>query len=255
MPTAKNPLTYEHVWAGEQRLYRIDGTVRPGVTSVLSATSDQSWKVSWLERHGEAECRRRTELGCNRGTLIHWMIEDYFGEARGPRPEFWDNFPDEEVIDRMFQLVKPVLASLRPMAIEATLQWSSDDPIIGRGFAGLADFVGEITTGTNAGTMVLADWKTTGYTPLSTSSDKISGYRLQLSAYRAALIQGDPDRYADLKRALIVVIPEKGKIQLVPLGLNDLLSGEIAFASRLARYYTHHWPAEEVAALESSMAA
>jgi hypothetical protein len=255
MPTAKNPLAYEHVWAGGQRLYRIGGTVRPGVTSVLSATDTSNWKEAWLARHGEEECARRTALGCNRGTLIHWLIENHFGEARGPRPVFEIHAPDENLIERMFRLVQPVLRSLRPLAIEVPLQWSSDAPEIGRGFAGLADFVGEITTGTNAGTLVLADWKTTGYTPLNTTSDKICGYRMQLAAYRAALLQNDPDRYVDLKHAVIVVVPEKGEIQLVPLGLNALLSAEMAFASRLARYYKHHWPAAEVAALEASTAA
>lgn len=255
MPTAKPPLQYEHVWAGDQRLYRINGVVRPGVTSVLSVTSDQSWKVAWLEKYGEEECRRRAERGCNRGTLLHWLIEDYFGEARDACPVFWDNLPDEDVIDRMFESVKPVLRSLKPIGIETTLEWSCDDPVIGRGFAGLADFVGEITTGANAGSMVLADWKTTAYTPLSTASEKIAGYRQQLAAYRAAIRQMDPERYAELNRTLIVVIPEKGDLQLVPLGQADLMSSEMAFVSRLRRYYQQHWPAQEAADLEASMAA
>ena len=255
MSTSAQKLQYEHVWIGDQRMYLIDGVVRPGVTSVLSATGDNSWKTAWLARHGEEECQRRTELGCNRGTLVHWMIEDYFGEARDARPVFERNAPDPDVVEAMLSSVKPVLDNLKPLDIEVTLQWSCDSPSIGRGFAGLADFVGEITTGAHAGTMVLADWKTSKYVPMNLTSDKLVGYRMQLAAYRAALRQCDPERYADLNRALIVAIGERGGVQLVPVGAKELLAAELGFASRLARYYQHHWSSEAALELEASKAA
>ena len=233
-------LSSNHVWIDGVRCYSIDGAVRPGVTSVLSAGPEPEWLTKWKESKGPVEAERIRNTAANRGTLLHYKIEEFFGEARGPVPTFETDQPDTAMVDRMFELVTPVLERIQPIAIEAAVQWSCDDPLIGDGFAGTVDMLATIEPpGGGAPVPVVMDWKSSTR-PIRQQIQrdaKVHKFLLQLAAYRAALRQCYPEQLSELKTAMAVVIPQSGGLQAFEFEEHELLAAEIEFVGLLRRYY------------------
>ena len=233
-------LEAHHVWVEGVRCYAIDGAVRPGVTSVLSAGPEPEWLAKWKADKGPVEAERIRMTAANRGTLLHHKIEAFFGAARGPEPTFEEYAPDTALVERMFQLVTPVLERITPIAIEAPIQWSCNDPLIGNGFAGTVDMLATIEPpGGGTPVPVVMDWKSSTrpirqHLQLDAKAHK---FLLQLAAYRAALRQCYPDQLAQLKTAMAIVIPQSGKLQAFEFHEHDLLAAEVEFVGLLRRYY------------------
>lgn len=233
-------LESHHVWVDGVRCYAIDGAVRPGVTSVLSAGPEPEWLAKWRADKGPEEAERIRMTAANRGTLLHHKIEAFFGETRGEEPTFEDHAPDPALVQRMFEMVTPVLERITPIAIEAPVQWSCNDPVIGNGFAGTVDMLATITPPAGGAPVpVVMDWKSSTR-PIRQQLQldaKVRNYLLQLAAYRAALRQCYPEQLADLKTAMAVVIPQSGKLQAFEFNEHDLLGAEVEFVGLLRRYY------------------
>jgi len=60
-----------------KRLYAVDGTKLPSVTTILGATKDQSALDNWKKRVGEAEAERIKNEASAIGTEMHYVIESY----------------------------------------------------------------------------------------------------------------------------------------------------------------------------------
>jgi len=235
-------LNAHHVWQGACRCYAFEsGAVRPGVTSVLSAGPEPEWLTRWREEKGEEEAERIRNAAANRGTALHHRIESFFGAARDEPPTFDTLAPDPALIDRMFEKALPVLHRLDPLMIEGPIQWSSDDPVIGNGFAGTVDMLARVKPRQGGpGTLAVIDWKSSTRTVrrFDQGRDKTHKYLLQLSAYRAALRQCYPQELQELRHAMAVVIPETGSRQIFEFDERQLLAAELEFVQLLRRFYT-----------------
>ena len=59
------------------RLYDVNGTRLPSVTTILGKTKDQQFIKDWKAKVGEAEADRIKNLSSNRGTAMHKFLESY----------------------------------------------------------------------------------------------------------------------------------------------------------------------------------
>ena len=59
------------------RLYDVNGTRLPSVTTVLGKTKKQQFIKDWKEKVGEAEAERIKNLSSKRGTSMHKFLEHY----------------------------------------------------------------------------------------------------------------------------------------------------------------------------------
>ena len=60
-----------------QRMYAVDGTKLPSVTTILSATKDRSALDNWIKRVGQEEADRIKNEASSIGTEMHTVIENY----------------------------------------------------------------------------------------------------------------------------------------------------------------------------------
>tara|TARA_Y100001973_G_scaffold58673_1_gene86439 strand:- start:521 stop:1288 length:768 start_codon:yes stop_codon:yes gene_type:complete len=59
------------------RLYDVNGSRLPSVTTILGATKDQQFLKEWKAKVGEAEADRIKNLSSKRGTAMHKFLEHY----------------------------------------------------------------------------------------------------------------------------------------------------------------------------------
>ena len=59
------------------RLYDVNGSRLPSVTTILGATKDQQFLKEWKAKVGEAEADRIKNLSSKRGTSMHKFLEHY----------------------------------------------------------------------------------------------------------------------------------------------------------------------------------
>jgi genome maintenance exonuclease 1 len=59
------------------RLYDVNGSRLPSVTTILGATKDQQFLKKWKAKVGEAEADRIKNLSSRRGTSMHKFLEHY----------------------------------------------------------------------------------------------------------------------------------------------------------------------------------
>jgi len=59
------------------RLYDVNGTRLPSVTTILGRTKDQQFLKEWKEKVGETEAERIKNLSSRRGTAMHKFLEHY----------------------------------------------------------------------------------------------------------------------------------------------------------------------------------
>lgn len=59
------------------RLYDVNGTRLPSVTTILGRTKNQQFLKDWIAKKGEAEAERIKNLSSNRGTAMHKFLEHY----------------------------------------------------------------------------------------------------------------------------------------------------------------------------------
>ncbi len=59
------------------RLYDVNGTRLPSVTTILGKTKDQQFIKDWKAKVGEKEADRIKNLSSNRGTAMHKFLEHY----------------------------------------------------------------------------------------------------------------------------------------------------------------------------------
>ena len=59
------------------RLYDVNGTRLPSVTTILGRTKDQQFLKEWKAKVGEAEAERIKNVSSSRGTAMHKFLEHY----------------------------------------------------------------------------------------------------------------------------------------------------------------------------------
>lgn len=217
--------------------------LRPGVTTVLDRGGpEMPWLKAWKERVGEQEAERIRLDATDRGTALHALIESNLtGEAVIiPDEAYALGQPNRDRIASMFSKIQPVLENdiEEVVGVELPAQWS--DPsgrcgLISNGFAGSIDCIARVE-----GQLALLDWKTAAK---QKRLDRIENYRIQVAgAYRAAFEYTYPQA-GPIEACYIVIIPERGELQIVHIPLEEFETEQLSFLDRLETYYDQlGWP-------------
>ena len=59
------------------RVYDVNGSRLPSVTTILGATKNKQFLKDWIAKKGEAEAERIKNLSSNRGTAMHKFLEHH----------------------------------------------------------------------------------------------------------------------------------------------------------------------------------
>jgi hypothetical protein len=213
-----------------------DGTVLPSVTTVLSSMAPVGKIMAlanWRKRIGPEVAARRTRLAANRGTWLHNVLEDWFGEE--DIEHHLDSAPDWKPY---FDTAVPFLETIQtPLLIESAVGWFDGEKQIG--FSGTLDMVAQMSNGTIA----LVDWKTS----YKEKPDyQLADYKKQLGAYSMAFesMYGQP-----IDEAWCVIAcydPENKKVepslQLVHLDGAALVCEQAVFKDTVQRFFTAYYP-------------
>lgn len=213
-----------------------DGTVLPSVTTVLSSMAPVGKVmalINWRKRVGDDEAKRRTRLAANRGTWLHAVLEDWFGEE--DIEHHLDSAPDWRPY---FNTAIPFLELIQtPLLVESAVGWFDGEKQIG--YSGTLDMVAQMSNGTIA----LVDWKTS----YKEKPDyQLADYKKQLGAYSMAFeaMYGQP-----IDEAWCVIAcydPEdensEPSLQLVHLDGAALVCEQAVFQDTVQRFFTTFYP-------------
>lgn len=148
------------VQRGGRRFYSCDGHELPSVTTVLSATEDQSWLVAWRERIGTEEADRISREASELGTRTHSLVEHYLLDRHsGQQLSLLQQAPEEtspatQEDQALLEAFRPFLDEVEEVLLLEGTVWHVDDR--GKGFAGSFDALLRWQ-----GRLVVVDWKTT----------------------------------------------------------------------------------------------
>lgn len=82
-----------------KRYYNVPGGLKyPSVTTIIGEFSDDTGLIEWRERVGDAEADRISELGRNRGTVMHQLYEYYLAAPHTKKSERL-KYAQEKIID------------------------------------------------------------------------------------------------------------------------------------------------------------
>lgn len=165
-----------------------EGNHYPSVTSVISATSDMSWKEKWIKRVGEEEANRVSKQATTRGNSIHEMAEHYL---KGTLDDEWMHEPNAKT----FMNITPHLDKIEPILIEEALY--SDRICI----AGRVDCIGLYE-----GMPCVIDFKTSRR-PRGAQSDVVRKYFIQCAMY--AMMHYDMTKQVLQDSVIIMAVDEE----------------------------------------------
>ena len=213
-----------------------DGMLLPSVTTVLSSMAPVAKVmalINWRKRVGDEEANRRTRLAANRGTWLHAILEDWFGEE--DIEHHLEKAPDWKPY---FLAAEPFLQTIdEPLLIESAVAWWDKNKEIG--YSGTLDMVATM----NDGRRVLIDWKTS----YKEKPDyQLADYKRQLGAYSMAVEQMYDTSIDEAWCVIACYDPEKPEIepslQLVHLDGFELISQQRIMADTVSRYFNQHYP-------------
>lgn len=189
-PTLLTPIERRYVWDGNRRHYEIGGAQRPGVTTVIDATSSKVWLQRWEEKLGVEQAEIERTRAARRGTALHSRIEQLLLHGSSQLSLFDREFEEQHglvtEVDQLWDSARPFVADLgEPVLIEGPVYWQpdrgdADAQRFGTGFAGTIDCVVRCH---KTGQLVCHDWKTS---KRKKQESWLSGYLLQQAAYACA---------------------------------------------------------------------
>ena len=155
----------DHIMVDDKRLYETPNGNYPSVTTVLSATTDNSAIDAWRARVGAEAADAKTKRSTDRGTVVHSMCEDYI---QGKEQNLSEKMPF--LVD-LFVQIKKVLDNdvSNVMGIESAL-YSDIYKVAGR-----CDLIADFR-----GVPSIIDYKTSDKVK---REDWIENYFLQSSLY------------------------------------------------------------------------
>ena len=220
-----------------------EGMLLPSVTTVLSSTAPVAKimaLMNWRKRVGVEEANRRTRLAANRGTWLHAILEDWFGEE--DIEHHLDKAPDWRPY---FNVAEPFLELIdEPILVESSVAWWKPD--IHMGYSGTLDMLAKMTDGSIA----LIDWKTSFK---EKPDNQLSDYKKQLGAYSQAAEQMYD---IDIEQAFCVIAvydPEDEKsepcLQLLQMDGFELVHQQRVMEDTVKRYFNEHYPGGKAFAL------
>ena len=241
-PSLLTPIERRYVWDGERRHYEIGGAQRPGVTTVIDATSSKVWLKRWEERLGAEQAEVERKRAARRGTALHSRIEQLLLYGNSQLSLFDRELEEKHglvtEVDRLWEIARPLVADLgEPVLIEGPVYWApergSDEGRFGSGFAGTIDCVVRCP---KTGQLVCHDWKTSARRKRERSW--ISGYILQQAAYARAFEFCYSRLGYKIDRCQINIFPlEGGEPQVFSIEGTELKLAWTAFQHRLEKFH------------------
>jgi genome maintenance exonuclease 1 len=213
-----------------------DGIVLPSVTTVLSSMAPVGKimaLVNWRKRVGDEEANRRTRLAANRGTWLHAILEDWFGDE--DIENHLEKAPDWQPY---FQAVEPFLQGIeQPVLVESAVAWYDQEQAIG--YSGTLDMVATMSNGS----LALVDWKTS----YKEKPEKhLADYKRQLGAYSMAAEQMYGTSIDEAWCVIACFDPEdkdsEPSLQLVHLDGFELVAQQRIMQDTVQRYFAEHYP-------------
>lgn len=222
----------DHTWVNGKRFYVCpDGNVRPGVTTVLGATSNEEFIFRrWRKKIGEEEANRITEESKVRGTKLHAEIETYLMQREvcrrtptiaGERFVILPKKPDD-LPSCWGKSIQPVLEKIDQVLL-------LEGSIFAPGYAGTVDCIGIVD-----GNVTIIDWKT-ARSPKSPS--QVKKHLDQIAAYaKAANALYGESHGLKITHGLVAIALEDQPAQVFKLNTPDLDRHWGNFEERLSRF-------------------
>jgi PD-(D/E)XK nuclease superfamily len=176
------------------------GLFVPGVTSILSATQDNTRFKRWRAKVGQKAVKQSRDAGINRGLYTHKLVERFIAyknmAAIIPSAATFD-LADQDQSEQYKQLGRSILEYASKLDSFVYQERS----FYNERFAGTVDLVA-----TQANKVILIDWKTS-YKRKTKS--QMHDYCLQLATYRE-LIHHNTDMTIDETRIVLVYSNSSG---------------------------------------------
>lgn len=195
-----------------------DGERLPSVTTILSATKDQTHLIEWRKRVGEANAAQITKEASGVGTAMHANLERFLiGEQRQP-----GNNPVHIQANAMADII--IANGLSKMDEVWAMEQSLYFPGL---YSGTTDLVGVFE-----GQPCIADHKQTNKPK---KAEWVEDYYLQLMAYMMAhnAVYG-----TDMKRGVIFMCSRDLQYQQFDLKPEDFNKYQDMWLSKVEEYYT-----------------
>lgn len=155
---------------GKRRYAAPGGPPVASVTTILSATKDQSHLIAWRNRVGHAKAQEITTEAAGVGTRMHHYLETYVETGEWPTP---GSNPYAQQAHMMASVIK------EKAMVDVDEIWGSEVPLYVPGiYAGTTDLVGQYK-----GNPAILDFKQTNKPK---KPEWVYDYYLQLTAYALA---------------------------------------------------------------------
>jgi hypothetical protein len=196
-----------------QRMYAVDGTKLPSVTTILSATKDRSALDNWIKRVGQEEADRIKNEASSIGTEMHTVIENYIAGIG------YLNLTDKgEKARKMAHTILKNQSKLSEV-------WGSEVSLAYEGkYAGATDLIGIWNDKT-----AILDWKQTNKPK---RKEWIEDYFLQLGAYTLA----HGKMYEKIETAKVCLCSRNYEYQEFFLDENELKNYQEKWWERYTKY-------------------
>ena len=198
------------------RLYDVNGSRLPSVTTILGKTKDQTFLKDWIKSKGAKEAERIKNLSSNRGTAMHKFLEHYIiGSGYDDLTELGQKAKTmaEKIIDVGFTPVEEWYGS------EVTLYYPGL-------YAGSTDLVC-----LHNGKETVVDFKQANRPK---KEEWIDDYKMQIAAYAMA---HDYVHESNIEQGVIMVCTPDLYYQEFIISGSDLRQWKYKFLKRLDMYY------------------
>lgn len=174
----ENCLTAYNIDKPTGRVYKTPDGEYPSITTILGATSNNSFLIKWRERVGDEEADRISKEATDRGTAVHDYIEKYF--LQDENRNFSQYFIDSGLSEEIVRIKQPTRDIIRECEKNKFIPYAQEIPLWHPKlkYAGRVDGVGLWND-----TLSIIDFKTSKKRKYPS---QIKNYYIQATAYAVA---------------------------------------------------------------------
>ena len=198
------------------RLYDVNGTRLPSVTTILGKTKDQTFLKDWIKSKGAKEAERIKNLSSNRGTAMHKFLEHYI---------IGSGYDD---LTELGQKAKTMAEKIIDVGLTPVEEWyGSEVTLYYPGlYAGSTDLVC-----LHNGKETVVDFKQANRPK---KEEWIDDYKMQIAAYAMA---HDYVHESNIEQGVIMICTPDLYYQEFIISGSDLRQWKYKFLKRLDMYY------------------
>ena len=198
------------------RLYDVNGSRLPSVTTILGKTKDQTFLKDWINSKGAKEAERIKNLSSNRGTAMHKFLEHYI---------IGSGYDD---LTELGQKAKTMAEKIIDVGLTPVEEWyGSEVTLYYPGlYAGSTDLVC-----LHNGKETVVDFKQANRPK---KEEWIDDYKMQIAAYAMA---HDYVHESNIEQGVIMVCTPDLYYQEFIISGSDLRQWKYKFLKRLDMYY------------------